>query len=233
MDTVAIIPARFNSRRFKGKPLALIGDKQMILHVVDRVNGIEGVDHVVVATDDSHIFDVVSKAGFNVTMTSVDHESGTDRVAEVARRYADNALILNVQGDLPFFNPLVGEQLINALKTIPQCDIATPVYLRSNEYQLRQTNNVKAIFSKDQSALFFTRFPVGVGLGCWYQHIGVYAYKNETLQRLTRLAPTALEKNEDLEQLRALEHGYKIHCMVTTEDCGVDINCPDDLKRIE
>ena len=232
MDTVAIIPARFNSNRFPGKPLVKINGKQMILHVVERVKKIPGIDRVIVATDNSDIQGLVVNAGHYAVMTGQDHESGMDRVAEVARRYDSDTVILNVQGDLPFFNPEVGKRLIAALKVDSSRDIATPVKLRDSEYELRNGNNVKALFAKNYRALFFTRFPVGTGTGQWYHHIGVYAYRNETLQQLTTIGPSRFERFENLEQLRALEYGYKIYCMVTTNDCGVDVNCPDDLKRI-
>ncbi|MDH3359945.1 MAG: hypothetical protein OEL55_03660, partial [Desulfobulbaceae bacterium] len=174
----------------------------------------------------------VEDVGGLVEMTSKYHESGTDRVAEVASRFDDDAIILNVQGDLPQFEPNIGSCLIETLKKRESIEIATPVRAETSEYEMRNPNNVKAIFDLDGRALFFSRFPIGAGNNLWFRHIGVYAYHNRALQQLSNFAPTALEKVEKLEQMRALEYAFNFHCMVTIDNCGADINVPDDLRRI-
>ena len=235
---IAIIPARFNSSRFPGKPLALINGRPMILHVLNQARKIKGVDVLLVATDSDLIADVVKDSGGVVAMTG-EHNSGTDRVAEVVNGYADDAIVLNIQGDLPFVNADVCEQLIKYLNNTPLADVATPVIAqgKKEEKDYLNPNTVKAVFDINNKALYFSRrpipdsghFPYG-HLPVWYRHIGVYAYRNAVLQRFSQLPQTELEKAERLEQLRMLHYGFNIRCVPVTSDCGPDINCPSDLK---
>lgn len=237
---IAVIPARFDSSRFPGKPLALINGAPMILHVYNRARRIKGVDALIVATDSDLIANCVRDVGGMVAMTNK-HNSGTDRVAEVAACYPDTATILNIQGDLPFVNPEVCEQLIKYFENTPLADVATPVIAqgKNEEKEYLNPNTVKAVFDINNKALYFSRRPIPDGgalpygsLPVWYRHIGIYAYRNAVLQRFTTLPPTELEKAERLEQLRMLHYGFNVRCFPVSVDCGPDINCPADLKGL-
>ena len=237
---VVIIPSRFDSSRFPGKPLAIISGSPMVQHVWERAKCIAGIDEVVVATDSQIILDAVSKAGVFAVMTSPDHKSGTDRVAEVAEKLSAKSIVLNVQGDLPFVDIGVCEKLIQEMENNPKCDIATPVIEQdaTNTKDFYDRNIVKAVFDKNGRALYFTRKSVPDIRDCivdtpvWYRHIGIYCYRNSILQEITKLPRTNFEKYERLEQLRPLEHGYHIQTVLVDNDCGPDINCPEDMRKI-
>jgi len=234
---VAVIPARFDSSRFPGKPLALIAGKPMVIRVWEQAIKIPGVDLVAVATDDGLIANAVRDAGGIAWMTG-EHQSGTDRIAEACSLMPADAIVLNVQGDLPFFRPEVGAELIRALESDPGADIATPVIAVKDDIVPTSKNAVKAVFGSSGNALYFSRavipFVREITDGpLWYRHIGVYCYRNSALQRFAKLPQSRLEKIECLEQLRALENGMKIKCVVVDKDCGPEINCPNDLKRLQ
>lgn len=232
---IVIIPARFGSKRLPGKPLALIGGKTMIQRVWEQAMQIPGVEAVVVATDDEAIAKVIEKAGGYAFISDAEYETGTDRVADVARVVGENRLVLNVQGDLPFFAPQIGTRLLQALKERPEADMATPVKLmRGFPDQFRDNNVVKVGFGADFRATHFVR-PANPSLispeGHWYKHIGVYAYRNRALQALSSMDQTLDEKEHRLEQLRALGNGMHIRCCPVVDDCGQEVNTPEDLKR--
>jgi len=232
---IVIIPARFGSKRLPGKPLALIGGKTMIQRVWEQAMGIPGVEAVVVATDNEDIARVIDRCGGHVVVSDTSYESGTDRVADVARVVSEDRLVLNVQGDLPFFCPQVGSVLLNALKDHPEADMATPVLSkRGHTTEFMDPNVVKVAFDLRFRGLYFGRSPIPSDAhdgGYWYKHIGVYAYRNSALQQLANLGQTTLEQAERLEQLRALEHGMHIRCCPVVDDCGQEVNTPEDLKR--
>ena len=238
--TIAVIPARYASTRFPGKPLTVIGDRTMIQRVYEQVRQTPGIDHIVVATDDERIVDAVQQFGGAAMMTSDHHISGTDRCAEVARHFEEATFVLNIQGDEPFIQP---EQIALLADTLSTANggIATLVKKITDPGQLTNPNVVKAVVSMRQEALYFSRHAIpylrGVQEEDWtknsihYKHIGLYGFRRSTLLELAQLSASPLEKAESLEQLRWLEHGYRIKVGVTTlETIGIDT--PEDLLSI-
>ena len=231
---VAVIPARFESTRLPGKPLLLIDDKPMIQHVYERTRAVAGIDQVLVATDDARIAAAVRAFGGVAVMTSAAHRSGTDRIAEVAAAL-DAEVIVNVQGDLPFLEAT----MVAAVVTVMHADGASPMAtLRTpitDATELANPNVVKVVTDRDGYALYFSRSPLpywrdathGI-LG--YRHIGLYAFRREFLMTFARLQPTPLERAEKLEQLRALEWGFRIK-VAETSAAGVEVDTPQDLER--
>jgi 3-deoxy-manno-octulosonate cytidylyltransferase (CMP-KDO synthetase) len=238
-QVVAIVPARYESTRLPGKPLALIDGKPMIRHVYERTRAVELVERVLVATDDTRIADVVRGFGGDVVMTSAAHQSGTDRIAEVAAAL-DAEIVVNVQGDLPFLDARTLGAAIALLRedaALPMATVKTPIH---DAAELANPNVVKVVTDRDGDALYFSRSP----LPYWrapagnaaaddvlaYKHIGLYAYRREFLLTFARLAPTPLERAEMLEQLRALEWGFRIR-VAETATAGVEVDTPEDLER--
>lgn len=241
MKFLTIIPARYASSRFPGKPLALIGQKPMIQLVYEQVK--KETDEVYVATDDERIFDAVKSFGGNVVMTSSDHQSGTERCFEAYFAIGKDAdVVINVQGDEPFVQP---EQiaLIKNCFSDPITDIATlvkPFSEKDSFESLSSPNTPKVVINKRMEAIYFSRslIPYLRGVdrmkwlqkGLFYKHIGMYAYKVDVLEQITRLEPTPLELSESLEQLRWIENGFRIKVGIThTETIGIDT--PEDLER--
>lgn len=238
---LAVIPARFASTRFPGKPLVNIEGKTMIRRVYEQVLQCSQVDQAVVATDDPRIFDHVAGFGGAVLMTSPDHPSGTDRCAEVARHFPEAEFVLNVQGDEPFIQPEQIDLLANTLTASTRFSIATLAKKLDNPDMLFNPNVVKVVFSEKNGAIYFSRqaipFLRGVepaewlGRQAYYKHIGLYGFRRATLMQIADLSPTPLECAESLEQLRWLENGLRIAVGVTTlETIGID--SPEDLDKI-
>lgn len=242
MEVVALIPARYGSTRFPGKPLALLRGKPMIQHVYEQTCLVRGLSAVLVATDDEQIAQVVRACGGKVVMTRADHPTGTDRLAEVARTLTAD-VIVNVQGDLPFFPPAMVEDAVATLTratTAAMATVKTPIW-EVDEW--RNPNVVKVVTDRDGVALYFSRSPIpfrrdsqrveDVGrIPLGYRHIGLYVYRREFLLTFTQLARTELEQTEQLEQLRALEWGYKI-VVSETERPTIEVDTPEDLQRAE
>jgi len=246
MSVVVVIPARFASTRLPGKALAEIAGKPMIAHVLARAQLARGVDRVLVATDHEPIADAVEKEGGEAVMTRADHASGTDRIAEVARSLSAD-IIVNVQGDLPLLEPSYVEAAIACLQVggddndaapaPPMSTLATP--LRQDEFDRLQV--VKVVRDARGDALYFSRsgIPSGVDTASrldgnvGLRHIGLYAYRRPFLLALASLAPTPLEQAEKLEQLRVLEHGYKIRvALVEASESMIEVDTPEDLDRV-
>lgn len=244
MSITAIIPARYASSRFPGKPLALILGKTMIQRVYERAAQASCIDRVVVATDDHRIAEEVASFGGEVQMTRTDHATGTDRLAEVAARL-DTQLVVNVQGDEPLIDPRMIEAAVAPLVadgSIPMGTLKTPL-LSWSEY--RDPNVVKVVTDRQGFALYFSRAPIpcprdlvsaepGVSpaaLGL-YRHVGLYVYRRDFLLRFASLPATPLENLEKLEQLRALEHGHAIR-VVETDLVSLGVDTRDDLERVE
>lgn len=235
-QVVAIIPARYESTRFPGKPLALIGQRPMIAHVYERARQVPGIDRVLVATDDDRIAAAVRDFGGEVEMTSPHHPSGTDRIAEVAERI-DSDVIINVQGDLPFLESDMVHRTVELMTADPELPMATVKAAIRDAHELNNPNVVKVVTDRDGYALYFSRSPIP----CWrdgapsgvlaYRHIGLYGYRRDFLLRFARMQPTALELAEKLEQLRALESGYRIRVAEVTDGSGVEVDTPQDLER--
>ena len=242
MKFLAIIPARYASTRFEGKPLAVLGGKPVIQRVYEQVSG---VMDAVVATDDERIFKAVESFGGRVVMTSPNHKSGTDRCWEAYCNVgAECDVIVNVQGDEPFIRRSQIEAIQHCFDN-PNTDIATLVRPFAEEdglAALENPNSPKVVLDSEQCAVYFSRSVIpylrGVDRSEWlkchtfYKHIGMYAFRAEVLKRITALPQSALEKAESLEQLRWLEHGYRIGVGITdVETIGIDT--PEDLCKAE
>ena len=240
---IGIIPARYASTRFPGKPLAILGKKPVIQHVYERAS--EALDNVIVATDDQRIMDAVEAFGGKAVMTSADLRSGTDRVCQAYSNAATDAdVVINIQGDEPF----ISADQINALKKCfdnPDTDIATLArkYPADAGFEgLFDPNLVKVTFAADGRALYFSRSIIpyvrGVDWKQWldkadfYTHVGIYAYRADVLKRLSMLPQSPLELAESLEQLRWLQNGYTIR-VAETDTKSIGIDTPDDLAAAE
>ena len=233
MNIVAIIPARFGSTRFPGKPLALVGGVAMIERVVRRVEGSNVVDRVVVATDDKRIEEAVKKFGGEVVMTPVDCPNGTFRCqAVIAHLDPKPDAILNVQGDEPFVHPEQLKELVHLIRK-PGASIATlAIPMQPSDPGREDVNRVKVVRNLNGRALYFSRSPIPHSEGPWLQHVGLYAFTTTALEALVELHPTKLEEREGLEQLRWLAHGWRID-VGTTNHRTPSVDTPDDLKKIE
>jgi 3-deoxy-manno-octulosonate cytidylyltransferase (CMP-KDO synthetase) len=239
-----IIPARFDASRLPGKPLLRIGDRPLIQWVWQCAQQ-SGAASVIIATDDARILEVARGFGADCVMTSPQHASGTDRIAEVvrARGIAAEQIIVNLQGDEPMMPAAVVSEVAQALRARPQIDIATAVAPIVSLAEFRDTNCVKALRGRDGRALYFSRAPVpwprdsvAAGeptqfAGAW-RHIGIYAYRVQSLLRFASWPPTLLEQAEKLEQLRALEHGMQIHLVALTAAPPAGVDTPEDLERV-
>jgi 3-deoxy-manno-octulosonate cytidylyltransferase (CMP-KDO synthetase) len=249
MAVVAIIPARYGSTRLPGKPLAKIGGKPMIQHVYESTSKAKGLDRVLVATDDRRVEEAVRHFGGDVVMTSKDHASGTDRLAEVARTIKAEWFV-NVQGDLPFIQSETITRAVRPMRrdrTLPMGTVRTPI---RDEAEWRNPNVVKVVTDAKGFALYFSRAAIPFprnhlsparaqrlgpedGGKIWgYRHLGLYVYRRDFLLKFARLKPTLLEQTESLEQLRALAYGHRIF-VADVDDDSVEIDTPADLEKAE
>ena len=234
MKAVVVIPARFGSTRFPGKPLAELAGKPLIEHVYRRAC-LAAVEEVIVATDDSRILEAVTAFGGRCVMTDPGHRSGSDRLGEVARGL-DAGIVVNVQGDEPLIDPEVIDAVVAPLREKEPPDIVTvavPV-VDMDEYTDRHV--VKVVTDTEGSAIYFSRSPIPngwePGADTALRHVGIYAYQKESLLRFVSLPPGKLELQEDLEQLRALENGMKIAVIKREEFTGIGVDRPEDLERV-
>lgn len=239
MKIVGFIPARYQSTRFEGKPLALIAGKPMIQHVYQRSKGCPELDELYVATDDLRICDCVMEFGGQAIMTDGRHVSGTDRIAEAAQKVnlADRDIVVNIQGDQPIFQPSILSDLIRPLTDDPTILMSTPMYRIEDDRELYDTNTVKVVVDNNGLALYFSRLPIPFcrdqeSKAIHYKHLGFYVYRKEFLLTFTGLPYGLLEESEQLEQLRALEHGFKIKVVETLFD-SIEVNTPEDIKMAE
>jgi 3-deoxy-manno-octulosonate cytidylyltransferase (CMP-KDO synthetase) len=230
---IVVIPARYHSTRLPGKALVDIGGRPMIEHVYRRAAAARGIAAVVVATDDERIAAAVRGFGGEARLTRPDHRSGTDRVAEVARDLACD-IVVNVQGDEPTVHPESIEQVVAALLSgrVVMATLRTALH---DPHEIASPHVVKVVVDQAGDALYFSRAPIPCvredrRASAAYKHIGLYAYRREFLLTLASLAQTPLEQAESLEQLRALEHGYRIRVVETGYD-SVGVDTPDDLAR--
>lgn len=230
-----VIPARYGSTRFPGKALAMLAGKPIIQHVYERCSEAQYLDTVVVATDDRRIADVVEGFGGIAVMTSRDHQSGTDRIAEVVQGI-DCEAVVNIQGDEPLINSAVIDRIAEELINDSQVEMVTPITETTDPEEIQNPNIVKVVIDVNGYALYFSRFPIPFirdeQPGKWYKHIGLYGYRKEFLLRFVSYKPSFLENAERLEQLRVLENGHKIKTVVTAyQSIGVDT--PADLMEVE
>lgn len=240
-SVIAIIPARYESNRFPGKPLATIGEKPMIQHVVERANAVSMLSRVVVATDDDRIAECVSDFGGEYVMTRSDHVSGSDRLAEAAEtlKISEHDVVVNIQGDQPLFRPEVVEQVAQPLLDDPALPMSTLIYKIVRTEEIDDPNHVKTVFDRNHNALYFSRAPIPFQRNpadkykpTYYKHLGFYAYRKGFLLSFVALPEGEWERFEKLEQLRALEYGYKIRVTETAYD-SIEVDTPEDLKRVE
>ena len=233
MTVIAVIPARYASVRFPGKPLAPLAGRPMVVHVLEAVRGASRVDRVIVATDDARIAECVRGAGGEAVLTSATAASGTDRVAEVARRMPAD-VFLNVQGDEPLMPAENVDRAVAALVDGPGRNLATLAYPMGAE-GAGDPNTVKVAVAQDGRALYFSRSPIPYyrqGPPAYRKHLGIYAYRAETLAVVAALPPSPLERAESLEQLRWLEAGYTIWVGEAAGD-SIGVDTPADLAEAE
>jgi len=246
MKITAVIPARYASTRFPGKALADIGGKPMIQHVYERTCRASLVSRVIVATDDQRIADVVTRIGGEVIMTSVGHETGTDRLAEVALGL-DSDLVVNVQGDEPLIDPSMIDQAIEPFLGDPDLQMGTLKTRVLCLHDFLSPNVVKVVTDVNGFALYFSRSPLPFFRDKWkdlkddsfasgrmlcYKHIGLYVYRRRFLLEFAAMTPTFLEISEKLEQLRAIENGVRIR-VVETEFTSIGVDTPEDLNKAQ
>ena len=234
MKVACVIPARFASTRLPGKPLADIAGKPMIQRVYEQVSKAKEPATVIVATDDQRVFDRVQSFGGTVVMTSNQHPTGTDRLAEVASQYEDIDVIINVQGDEPLIDADVIDQLADLFLEDDQLQMATVGSpLLEEEYD--EPSAVKVICNKRGDAMYFSRslipYPRNAFVNAPMKHVGIYAYRREFLLDYAKMEPTPAEQTESLEQLRALENGYTIR-VIKTDKRFVGVDTPEDLDRV-
>jgi len=234
--TLVVIPARYASARLPGKPLVEIGGATMIERVLRQASLAASADKVIVATDDSRIYDVISPLG-SVVMTRADHASGSDRVAEVAAARPCE-IVVNVQGDLPLLDPTLIDRLVATLDEDHCLGMATVAVAISSRAELENPSVVKVVVDRRRRALYFSRAPIpwnrddAVAFGGCLHHVGIYAYRRETLLAFAALEPTPLERSEKLEQLRALENGIGIGVVISDDGPPLEVDTDADLAAV-
>lgn len=234
MKAICVIPARYASTRLPGKPLADICGKPMIVRVYERAKLAKNVSEVIVATDDERILQAVEKSG-KAMMTRADHKTGTDRLAEVAEKFPDADLIVNVQGDEPLIEPALIDELVAEFVADENLQMATVATELTDAAEIKNPNNVKVIFDGNKNALYFSRseipYPRNAGIAKVYKHIGIYAYRRNFLLEYAKMDSTPLEQTESLEQLRALENGYQIRVIIS--NCKfIGVDTAEDLELV-
>lgn len=233
---LAVIPARYQSQRFPGKPLVKIGDRPMIEWVYQAAKSCPAFSQVIVATDDAKIADCVKSFGGEVEMTRSDHPSGTDRVAEVAMRHPKAVAVANVQGDQPFVTASMLTELVSPYLKGETPDMTTLACPLDHQTAYTDPNIVKVICDRHHHALYFSRSPIpfyrNAGEAPVFHHLGLYAFRRDFLTTYSQLTPTPLEHCEGLEQLRVLEHGYKIK-VCHTPTSVIEVNTPEDLVKAQ
>jgi 3-deoxy-manno-octulosonate cytidylyltransferase (CMP-KDO synthetase) len=246
MKYIGIIPSRYASTRFPGKPLAMIKGKSIIQRVYEQANKTDVLSYIVVATDDKRIEAHVKNFGGNVIMTSERHRNGTERCYEAIQKlysiYPNKKwdVVINIQGDEPYINSCQIQKIASCFKN-KDVQIATLLKKISQEQELFDPNIVKAVSDKNKKAIYFSRFPIPfyrgkekseyLNLHNYYKHIGLYAYKTNVLKIIAKIKPSSLEIAESLEQLRWIENGFKIDIEYTDYD-SLSIDTPEDLKKI-
>jgi 3-deoxy-manno-octulosonate cytidylyltransferase (CMP-KDO synthetase) len=231
-----VIPARYASSRFPGKPLADLGGRPMVVRVCERA-ALSGAASLHVATDDARIADAARAHGYDALMTGAHHASGTDRIAEAASQLglADEDIVVNVQGDEPLIAPQLIAQVALELERRPQASVSTACHALRHAAELANPNVVKVVLDASGHALYFSRaqipYPRSAG-GAWYRHAGIYGYRVGFLKRFSGLPAAPLEITEALEQLRVLWHGYRIAVAVSEADVAPGVDTPEDLEAV-
>ena len=237
-NAVGVIPARWSSTRFPGKPLHPIANKPLLRHVWERCVRAKRLDAVIIATDDMRIARAAFDWGAEVAMTSKDHQSGTDRMAEVVRHARQFDFILNIQGDEPLIEPALLNRFVEALRADPNIDIITAAHPFASAAEAASPHQVKVVVDLHGNALYFSRyaipFPRNLSMPIRYlRHQGIYGFRRKALLDFVRAKPTPLERAESLEQLRVLEAGYQLKVVVSAHPYeGVSVDTPEDLERV-
>ena len=235
---IAVIPARYEATRLPGKPLVDLAGRTMIEHVYNRATQATRISRVLVAADDSRIVDAVHSFGGDAYITSQSHRSGSDRLAELLHKLECD-IVVNVQCDEPLIEPALIDALVNSITQTPAAHIATAYSQIKEQEELQDPNTVKVVLDRHGYALYFSRAPIPGGshrspgrhLPIGHKHIGVYAYRRSALLELAEIKPTPLECQEDLEQLRALESGYRI-ITIETQTLSMGIDTIGDLEKV-
>ncbi len=250
-NIIAIIPARLASTRLEGKLLLALNGKPLILHTLEQAKKAQNVNRVIVATDSKEILNIINKSGNEAVLTSQNHQSGSDRIAEVAETLPENSIIVNVQGDEPLISPKTIDAAIEAILNDENADIATTCEKIKTAEDILNPNIVKVVTDENDYALYFSRSPIPFPrdavnnfgsienalqndsqlISLYRKHTGLYVYRREYLLKFTKLAQTKLEKTEMLEQLRALENGAKIKVVETTES-SIGVDTKEDLENV-
>lgn len=239
MNIIGIIPARYQSVRFPGKPLVDLAGKAMIVRTYEQAFKVKQFTDVIVATDDERIYQEIHSSGGKALMTASTHSSGTERCAEVLDLLnldVTNTIVVNIQGDEPFIQPQQIEELIGCFDN-ENTQIATVVKELNTENTLQNPNVVKVVLSNTGNVLYFSRSVIpfvrniSVSDVSFYKHIGIYAYRAETLHEIVKLPPSSLEKAESLEQLRWLQAGYKIQTCITQYEDTIGIDTAEDVEK--
>ncbi len=236
---ICIIPVRYGSTRFPGKPLAKILGKPMVQWVWENAKKVKIINRVIIATDDKRIFDISKKFGAEVVMTSKNCPSGTDRIAEATKKIKSD-IVVNLQGDEPLVSSKTIEKTINVLLRDKIAVVSTPVCRFCDGENLSDPNSVKVVFDKNNYAMYFSRSIIPfvshhsslITHNYFFKHIGLYVYKSDFLEKFVSLKESHLEKIEKLEQLRVLENGYKIK-IVVVKDKTIPVDNPEDIKKVE
>ena len=236
MTAIGLIPARFQATRFPGKPLAPIAGVPMVQHVWDGARKARSLSRVIVATEDARVADACRRFGAEVAMTRADHETGTDRLAEVAAGL-DAPIIVNIQGDEPLIEGWVIDAAVEALHGDASVPMATVVH-PAEPGGLDDPNRVKVVLDRNDLALYFSRSRIpalrdAAAAPRYWQHVGLYAYRRPFLLDFVKLERTPLERAEALEQLRAMEHGHRIRCGKVEGWLGIPVDVPADVTRVE
>ncbi|MDR3306827.1 MAG: 3-deoxy-manno-octulosonate cytidylyltransferase [Endomicrobium sp.] len=237
MKTAAVIPSRYGSSRFPGKPLAMIKGKPLIQHTIEQVKKCKEIDYIAVATDDKRIYDFVKSLKVDVFMTPKTCKSGADRIAFVASKFLKSCgIFINVQGDEPLIDPDLIDELAKSLKKDKTVEYITAAFPVKDNASINNPNVVKVVFDKNMYALYFSRFAIPFnrdGLKTrYYKHMGIYGYKRKFLLDFSKGKDSILEKAESLEQLRALENGKKIKIVASKKD-SLGVDTPKDIAKVE
>jgi len=233
---VGIIPARWNSTRFPGKPLHLVAGKPLLLRVLERCRCAKNLASLIIATDDMRIAHAAFDWGAEVSLTSGQHRSGTDRVAEVARKAKEFGYVINIQGDEPLVDPRLIDKLVERLRSNRKIEMVTAAHPFDNPAEASSPHQVKVALDLSGRALYFSRaaipFPRNLSGIKYLRHQGIYGFRRDTLLQFVKWKPTPLERSESLEQLRALENGVSVHVLVIAKGSpGVDT--PEDANALE
>ncbi len=232
---VGIIPARWGSTRFIGKPLHLVSGKPLLRRVLERCQAANTLESIIIATDDMRIAQAAFDWGADVALTSTRHCSGTDRIAEVARKAKQFAFVVNIQGDEPLIEPRLIDEIVEKLRSDRALQIVTAAHPFEHSEEALSPHQVKVVVDLAGNALYFSRAPIPFhekGRSLSLRHQGIYGFRRSALLRFVKWKPTPLERAESLEQLRAIENGVKVHVLITAKG-SPGIDTPADAKALE